>query len=102
MQNKPKHRNVEKVEYLILNSVSHPQNETLGGEKSKYLKKCNFRHIPTYNLSQSFKLTSLESTMQTLTATFLSEMFLSVIICFLLSFKGTTFQLIALRLDCIG
>ena len=100
MQNEPKHRNVEKVEYLILNSVSHPQNETLG-EKKQIFKKVPFLTY-TYNLSQSFKLTSLESTMQTLTATFLSEMFLSVIICFLLLFKGTTFQFIALRLDCIG
>ena len=44
MQNKPKHRNVEKVEYLILNSVSHPQNETLG-EKKQIFKKVQF---PTY------------------------------------------------------
>ena len=40
--------------------------------------------------------------MLTLTATLLSDMFLTIIISFSLSFNLTSFQVISMRLDCIG
>ena len=40
--------------------------------------------------------------MLTLTATLLSDMFLTIIISFSLSFNLTSFQVISVRLDCIG